>query len=73
MTVISCRIDDREDKLIKEYAKSKNISVPDLFRKAVLEKNEDEIDLELYNQAMFEYKENPQIISLEGILNELSE
>lgn len=31
MTVISLRIDSQEDKLIKEYAKAKNISVSALI------------------------------------------
>ncbi|MGG2295768.1 DUF6290 family protein, partial [Enterococcus faecium] len=38
MTVISLRIDTQEDKLIKEYAKAKNISVSALIRSSVLEK-----------------------------------
>lgn len=73
MTVISLRIDSQEDKLIKEYAKAKNISVSALIRNSVLEKIEDEIDLSLYNQAMKEHKENPQSISFEDMLKELSD
>lgn len=73
MTVISLRIDSQEDKLIKEYAKANNISVSALFRNAVLEKIEDEIDLGLYHQAMREHKKNPQSISFEDMLKELSD
>ncbi|SDQ24164.1 DUF6290 family protein [Carnobacterium viridans] len=73
MTVVSLRIDDHEDKLIKEYAKANNISVSTLFRNAVLEKIEDEIDLGLYNQAMSEHKENPRSISFEDMLKELAD
>ena len=73
MTVISLRIDDHEDKLIKEYAKTKNISVSALIRNSVLEKIEAEIDLGLYNQAMKEHIENPQSISFEDMLKELSD
>ena len=72
MTVISLRIDTQEDKLIKEYAKANNISVSALFRNSVLEKIENEIDLSLYNQAMTEHEENPQSISFEDMLKELS-
>lgn len=71
MTVISLRIDNQEEKLIREYAKANNISVSALFRNAVLEKIEDKIDLGLYNQAMREHKENPQSISFEDMLKEL--
>ncbi|EDP68923.1 hypothetical protein CAT7_06768 [Carnobacterium sp. AT7] len=73
MTVVSLRIDNQEEQLIKEYAKANNISVSALFRNAVLEKIEDEIDLSLYNQAMSENKENPQSISFEDMLKELAD
>lgn len=73
MTTISLRIDSEEEKLIKEYAKSKNISVSALFRNSVLEKIEDEIDLGLYHQAMKEHKENDQSISFEDMLKELTD
>ena len=73
MTVISPRIDEKEDRLIKEYAKAKNISVSALIRNSVLEKIEDEIDLNLYTQAMNEHKRNPQSISFEDMLEELSD
>ena len=73
MTVISLRIDEKEDRLIKEYAKAKNISVSALIRNSVLEKIEDEIDLNLYTHAMNEHKRNPQSISFEDMLEELSD
>ena len=73
MTTISLRINPEDEKLIKEYEKSKNISVYALFRQSVLEKIEVEIDLDLYKQAMQEYKENPESISFEEILEELSD
>lgn len=73
MTTISLRINPDDEKLIKEYAKSKNISVSALFRQSVLEKIEDDIDLDLYRQAMQEYNENPESISFEEMLEELSD
>lgn len=73
MAVISLRIDSEEIKLIKEYAKAKNISVSALIRNSVLEKIEDEIDLGLYNEAMKEYNKNPQSISFGDMLEELSD
>lgn len=73
MTVISRRLDEQEDKLIKGYARTKNISVSALIRSSVLEKIEDEIDLGLYNQAMKEHRENPQSISFEDMLKELAD
>ncbi|WP_414840426.1 type II toxin-antitoxin system RelB family antitoxin [Carnobacterium sp. TMP28] len=73
MTAISLRIDSQEEKLIKEYAKSKNITVSALFRNSVLEKIEDDIDLDLYHQAMKEHKEHSQSISFEDMLKELAD
>ena len=73
MATISLRIDSQEEKLIKEYAKSKNITVSALFRNSVLEKIEDDIDLGLYLQAMKEHKEHSQSSSCEDMLKELAE
>ena len=71
MGTISLRMDEEDAKLIKEYAKAKNITVSALFRNAVLEKIEDEIDLELYNTAMKQHIENPQVISFDEMMKEL--
>ena len=73
MTAISLRIDSQEEKLIKEYAKSKNITVSALFRNSILEKIEDDIDLDLYHQSMKEHKEHSQSISFEDMLKELAD
>ena len=48
MSAISLRLDTEEGKLIKDYAKAKNISVSELLRSAVLEKIYDELDIEAY-------------------------
>jgi len=37
----------------------------------VLEKIEDEIDLELYHAAMKQHKENPQVLSFDEMMEEL--
>lgn len=56
---VSVRLSEKEDLLIRNYARLNNISVSELFRRAVLEKIEDEIDLKAYEKAMAEYKKNP--------------
>ena len=56
---ISVRLSDKDMELIKTYAKLNNISLSDLIRSAVMEKIEDEYDLECYNKAIEEYKKNP--------------
>ena len=71
MGTISLRMDEEDAKLIKEYAKVKNITVSALFRNAVLEKIEDEIDLELYNTAMKQHIENLQVLSFDEMMKEI--
>lgn len=69
---ISLRIPEEEEKLIKEYAKAKNVSLSALFRESVLEKIEDEIDLELYDKAMAEHKEEDTSVSFDELITDLN-
>ena len=64
---ISVRLNDKDTKLIKAYADMNNISLSDLVRNAVLEKIEDEYDLECYKKAMEEYKKNPKTYTMEEV------
>ena len=73
MAVVSVRINSQEERLIEEYAKSKNMTVSTFFRESVLEKIEDDINLGLYRQAMKEHKENSQNISFEDMLKKLAD
>ena len=68
---ISVRLSDKDTELIKAYADMNNISLSDLIRNAVLEKIEDEYDLESYNKAMEEYKNNPKTYTLDEVKEEL--
>ena len=68
---ISVRLSDEDTELIKTYANMNNISLSDLIRNAVLEKIEDEYDLECYNKAMKEYKENPKTYTMDEVKEEL--
>ena len=71
MGTISLRMDEEDEKLIKEYAKTKNITVSFLFRNAVLEKIEDEIDMDLYHIAMKQHIANPQVVSFDEMMKEI--
>lgn len=64
---ISVRLNDKDTDLIKAYAKLNNISISDLVRNAVLEKIEDEYDLECYYKAMEEFKKNPKTYTTEEV------
>ncbi len=68
---ISVRLSDKDMELIKTYAKINNISLSDLIRNAVMEKIEDEYDLECYKKAIEEYKDNPKTYTLDEVKEEL--
>ena len=68
---ISVRLSDKDMELIKTYAKLNNISLSDLISSAVMEKIEDEYDLECYNKAIEEYKNNPKTYTLDEVKKEL--
>lgn len=68
---ISVRLNNKDTELIKSYAEINNISLSDLIRNAVLEKIEDEYDLECYKKAMKDYKKNPKTYTMEEIKKEL--
>ena len=68
---ISVRLSDRDTELIKAYADINNISLSDLIRSAVLEKIENEYDLESYNKAIEEYRKNPKTYTLKEVKEEL--
>ena len=68
---ISVRLSDKDTELIKAYADMNNISLSDLIRNAVLEKIEDEYDLDCYNKAMEEYKKNPKTYTMDEVKEEL--
>lgn len=71
MKSITLRLNEEENKLIRDYAKTNSITISELIRQAVLEKIEEEIDLEIYNKAMIEYQNDPQDISFGQMMEEL--
>lgn len=71
MMTISVRLNEEDTRLMKIYAEMNNISMSDLIRNAVIEKIEDEYDLKCYEQAMEEYKENPNTYTLDEVKKEL--
>jgi RHH-type rel operon transcriptional repressor/antitoxin RelB len=68
---ISVRLSDKDTELIKAYADMNNISLSELIRSAVLEKIENEYDLECYKKAIEEYKKNPKTYTMEEVKEEL--
>ena len=64
-------MNDEEEKLIKAHAELNNMSVSELVRNSVLEKIEDDIDLELYHQAMKEHTLKPNDITFDDMIEKL--
>jgi len=72
MATISFYLDIQDEKLIKNYAKSKNMSVSSFLRSVAVEKIEDEIDSQLVDRAIEEGHDNPLDISISDMKKELS-
>jgi len=68
---ISLRLSKEETALFQQYAALKKITVSELIRQAVIERIEDEYDIQVYQQAMAEYLEHPVTFSLEEAEKEL--
>lgn len=68
---ISLRLNDRDSELIKKYAEINHISMSELIRQAVMERIENEYDLELFDKAMEEHKADPVTYSLDEVEKEL--
>lgn len=65
---ILVHLSENELKLVEKYAQSKNKTVSNLFRKIILEKIEDDIDLNLYNNAMTEHQKQDTSVSFDEFL-----
>ena len=60
---ISLRLNEKESLLFKKYAEIKKMSVSELIRQTVMERIEDEYDLNAYDKAMEEHLKNPIVYS----------
>ena len=67
----SLRLTNEDALLIKKYAEINNMSVSELIRQTVVERIENEYDLESFNKALAEYRENPVTYSLDEVEKEL--
>lgn len=56
---ISVRLNDEDSRLFKKYAELNNMTISELVRQAIMERIEDEYDLNVYYEAMEEFKKNP--------------
>ncbi len=68
---ISLRLSQEDSMLIKKYAEMNKMSVSDLIRQSVIEKIEDEYDLEMFSKAIEEFKNDPETFTLDEAEKEL--
>ena len=57
MSVISIRFNDEEENIIKKYAKAKGFSLSQLIKETLIEKIEEEYDLEIGKEYLEAKKE----------------
>jgi len=67
MTTVTLRLPEEDALLIKEYAAQERRTVSDVIRLAILEKIDDEYNLELYRQAKKEFEKDSSTYSLTEI------
>lgn len=67
MAVVSVRMNEEEAKLFKSYASIHNISLSEAYKKALLEKIEDEFDAKEFKEALEAFQKNPITHSLEEV------
>ncbi|HAP56814.1 MAG: DUF6290 family protein [Sphaerochaeta sp.] len=68
---LSVRLKHEELELIQRYAELKGLTISELVRQSILERIEDEFDLQLYEKAISEFRNNPVTYSLDEIEQEL--
>lgn len=69
--IISFRLSDRDGDLVKQYAEMYGISVSELVRQSVINRIEDEYDLQVFDKAFAAYQANPTTYSITDVEKEL--
>lgn len=69
--IISVRLSEADTKLFKSYAKMNGMTISELVRSSVIERIEDEYDLNIYKKAIAEFNADPATHSLDEVEREL--
>ncbi len=67
---MSVRMSEEDQKLIRDFAKLYNMTASEFIRRAVMEKIEDEVDINIARKAYEEYKADPTTYTLDEIEKE---
>lgn len=70
MAMISIRMTERDAKLIRNYAEIKGISISNLIRDTVIQKIEDEIDVQFFVEATKNLKTTYSLDDLENTIKD---
>jgi|MucameStandDraft_1065616.scaffolds.fasta_scaffold207999_1 RHH-type rel operon transcriptional repressor/antitoxin RelB len=65
---ITMRVSDSEKKMIQNFATLYGMSISDYIRTAVMEKIEDEYDLQAYHKALAEFEKDPTTFTIDEII-----
>lgn len=71
MSMIFVRLNDEDVRIIKEYAKAKNMKISVLVLDAVLERIEDEIEMQLFHDSRAAYRKPSKAITFDDMMNQL--
>lgn len=72
MSVISIRFNDEEEEILKNYVKSKGISLSQYIKNTIFEKIEEEYDLEVIQEYLKNKEKGTlELISYEDTMKEL--
>lgn len=71
MTTLTLHLPPADTALIRQYTTEKGLSVSELIRRCVLERIEDEFDLETYRKSLEAYKALPSTYTLDEVESEI--
>ena len=71
MANVSLRLNEEEDQLFRSYSKYTGKSLSELFKSALAEKIEDQLDYEIGINALDEFNKNPETITIDQMIGEL--
>ena len=71
MGMVSLRLNAAEEELFRSYAVHTGKSLSELFKTALVEQIEDQLDYEVGIKALKNYQENPITHSIDDVIQEL--
>lgn len=71
MSVVSLRLNEEENNLFRTYSKHTGKSLSELFKSALANQIEDELDYETGIKALKDFEKNPITYSIDDLILEL--